>query len=382
MQKYLRELTNTFLHIYKSSKENVFFNFLLRIASFFYFLVYKLRIFLYKFNVLKTEKLEAVVISIGNITTGGTGKTPLVIEIAKHLLNEGYKIAVISRGYKRKITSTNEQATVLVSDSQEIFTNYELSGDEPFLIAKKVPKAIVLVNNKKIAACKAALKLGAEILILDDGYQYIKLKRDENILLLDTESPFDNGHLLPRGKLRELPSEINRASAIVLLNSDKATQEKYLDELKTIKKFAKEIPVFSMNYKIKNFHGLNIKTLVSPNEFTKFKVIAFSGIANSDSFLKSLREINIHPIDYVIYPDHHQYTYDDIKHLVNISKNHNVENIVTTEKDGVKVEELCEASEATFWMSELEINFNSLNFFDELLLNKKKWVKTLIKPKH
>lgn len=381
MQKYLKELTNTFLHIYKSNKENVFFNFLLKIASIFYFIAYKLRIFLYKLNILKTEKLESVVISIGNITTGGTGKTPLVIEITKHLLLEGYKVGVISRGYKRKITSTNEQGTVLVSDGQEIFTNYELSGDEPFLIAKKVPKAMVLVNNKKIEACKSAIKLGAQILILDDGYQYIKLKRDENILLFDTENPFDNGQLLPQGKLRELPDAINRATAIILLNPNNVTQEQYLDELKKIKKLAKDTPIFSMNYRIKNFQGLNIKTVLSPNEFTKFKVISFSGIANPNSFLRSLRENNIHPVDHIIYPDHYHYTYDDVNHLVTIAKKYNIENIVTTEKDALKVEELCEASEATFWTSELEISFNSLNFFDELLLNKKKWLKTLVTPK-
>ena len=126
--------------IYKKYKENKIFEAFLNISSFFYFLAYKTRLLLYKLNIIKTQSLPSVVISIGNITTGGTGKTPLTIETAKYFLNKGYKVAILSRGYKRKKTKNKEN--VLVSDGEEILTNYELSGDEPYLIAKKAPKAI------------------------------------------------------------------------------------------------------------------------------------------------------------------------------------------------------------------------------------------------
>lgn len=374
MQKYLKELTNVFFLIYEKNKENILFRLLLSIASIFYCFVYKLRLLLYKLKFLKTERLGAIVISIGNITCGGTGKTPLTIEVAKHLLNKGYKVAIISRGYKRKITSTREPATILVSDGKDIFTNYDLSGDEPYLIAKKVPKAMVLVNNNKMLAAKGAIRLGAEVIILDDGYQYIKLIRDENILLFDAYHLLNNGHLLPRGKLRETVNEVKRASAIILLNTEKAPKENYFSEINKIKKVAKGIPIFYMNYKITEFHGLNIKTILKPNEISKLKVIAFSGIANPDSFLNSLKENNIQPVEFIIYPDHYTYSFNDIKHIVSIAKRNNIENIITTEKDSVKIEELCEAVEVTFWSAVLELYFNTLNPFDEIFVNKKKWL--------
>ena len=375
MQKYLNKPVTIFWLIYKSNKGNIFFKTVLSFASLFYFLAYKIRLSLYKLNILKKQNISAIVISIGNISSGGTGKTPLTIDIAKYFLKEGYKVAVLSRGYKRKISSKQTDAPILVSDGQEIITDYEVSGDEPYLIAKKVPKAMVLVNKNRYRAGLSAIKLGAEILILDDGYQHIQFNRNENILLLDSYNPFDNGYLLPRGKLRELPDSIKRATAIVLSNSDKSILQE--NDLAKINHFRAAKPVISMKYKVKRFTALNLKKTITTEEAKGLKVIAFCGIGNPQSFLDTLKENKLNIVNFMTFEDHHYYSYDDIKQIIQSASNHKIENIVTTEKDAIKIETLCEAAPVTFWATEIEISWDVPNPYEILFANKSSWRKKI-----
>lgn len=362
MQTYLEKLLMKLLLIYKKIKNNFFIQILLGMFSYIYFLIYKTRLTLYKFNILKTTKLSKTVISIGNITSGGTGKTSLTIEIAKYLIKNNYKVAILSRGYKRKIIE-NKKKVVLVSDGKEILTDHEVSGDEPYLIAKKVREAIVLVGSDKVQLGMSAIKLGAEVLILDDGYQYLKLHRDENILLLDSTKPFDNGHLLPRGLLREKPDSIKRATAIVLTNSNQLLNP---DILKEIKQHATEQPIISMSYKIKKIKGLNIKKEINLEEAQGLKLIAFSGIGNPDSFLNTLKQNNLSIIDHLVFPDHHNYTVHDIQKIIQEAEKHKTENIITTEKDAIKIEWLCESIPLTVWSCEIEIVWDVADPFKHL----------------
>lgn len=368
MLQYFTKLQDIFLHIYRTSKENKFFKIILTVPSFLYLISYKLRFILYKLNIVKSYKLSAYVISIGNITAGGTGKTPVTIELAKYFLNKGYKVAVLSRGYKRK--QTNQKGTILVSDGQELLADFDVSGDEPYLIAKKVPKAIVLVNNDRRGAGISALKLGAEILILDDGFQHLRLKRDENIVLLNSEKPFDNGHLLPKGYLRELPDSIKRATAVLLLNTNGSISSENLNKIKDLITY-KDKPLISFSYRIKQLNALNIKKSIGLAEAKSknMKFIAFSAIANPQSFTDTLKRHGLNILEHIAFEDHHLYNYDDIKKVLQSAQHNKTEDIITTEKDAVKIETLCEASPATFWASEIELVWDTINPFDLILRN-------------
>ncbi|MBI2996811.1 MAG: tetraacyldisaccharide 4'-kinase [Candidatus Melainabacteria bacterium] len=372
MLKYWTKLQKQFFLIYKNNKKNIFLKPFLIFISLIYFLLYKLRLFSYKINILRVSKLDAVVISIGNITLGGSGKTPLVIEIAKYFISLGYKVAVLSRGYKRQLVSNNSSGIVLVSDGEEIFNNYEISGDEPLLIAKKVPKAIVLVSKDRVKAGRSAIRLGAKILILDDGFQHIKLHRDENILLLNDLVDLKNNSLFPAGTLRELPDSINRATAIIITGSD--GEDFKQTNLDKIKKHLKDKPILHMKYNIKQLTGINIKKFLSVKELQGIKFIGICGIANPESFENILKKEGINLVDLITYPDHCNYTIQDIEELIKIARNKNIENIITTEKDAIKLLDLSETVPLTFWSTILEITWDTLNPCEKLFVNKDKWI--------
>ena len=252
----------------------------------------------------------------------------------------------------------------MVSDGNDILSDYEYCGDEPSLIAKKIPKAIVIVGKDRHKTGKAALKLGAQVLILDDGYQYLRLNRNINVLILDCYRPFDNGHLLPLGKLRELPDSVNRANAIILSNSDR----KQLDDstYSRLKKYAQNIPVFKIGYKLTELTGLNTKKSININEAKKLNIMAVCGIGNPDSFIDLLKRHELNVVTYTAYPDHFKYEYDDIKNILNTAEKFNVENIVTTEKDAIKLEELCQAAPISFWSTKLDVTFEDSEIFEKI----------------
>src|SRR3989338_9719501 len=367
MKMSLRNILNIFLNIYNKYKKNKVFIMFLYLFLFIYLIAYKFRELLYDLNLLKKYSIPAYVISIGNITCGGTGKTPFTIETAKYYMSLGYKVAIISRGYMAKIKNVNN--VVLVSDGNELLTEYEICGDEAYLIAKKIPKCIVLVSKNRIEGCKSAIKLGAEIILLDDGYQYLKLNRNKNILLLDSYKPFDNGYLLPLGKLRELPNSIKRATGIILTNTDRKTiNEK---DLLTINKHKKNIPVYKIGYQVQELISLNTKQILNINSLKGTKTIAFSGIGNPESFIELLQRHQINVVDNISFSDHYNYGYNDILRVIETAQKHKIENIITTEKDAVKIEELCQAAPATFWYTKLEVTWDSFDMFEKLFTEDK-----------
>ncbi len=354
-------LLNKCLSIYKKYKNNIYFIFLLKIASYVFFVLYKTRILLYKLNILKSISLPSYVISIGNLTSGGTGKTSLTIEIAKYFISSGFKVAVLSRGYNTK----SENKVTLVSDGTEILTDYDTSGDEAYLIAKKVPKAIVLSGKNRINTGRTAIRLGAEVLILDDGFQYLKLKRNENILILDSYKPFDNGHLLPHGKLRELPDSIKRATAIILSNSNSyKTNDSDFYKIKT---YSSGKPIGKFYYLLNELVALNTKRTLSIKEVKGMKVIAVCGIGNPDSFLDLLRRNEINISNHLIYPDHYNYKITDMQEIIKLALKDKIEDIITTEKDAIKIESLCESAPTTFWTTKTEVMWDSYSTLEAIL---------------
>lgn len=264
------------------------------------------------------------VISIGNISAGGTGKTPFSIMLAKKIIELGYMPCIIGRGYKRKRSSLN-----IISDGKDIIAGIDDAGDEMFMIAKKLPVAVVVDESKSKAAKIAEKKLDIDCIIVDDGFQHRKLERDVDIVLLDDETikkPF----LLPKGRLREPLNSLNRADVIAFgENINSNIIEEYAQNKIWIKTRTEASTVFEI------FSGdiLKGEALMRKME----KCLAVSGLANPSRFYDSLESAGWNIIDHVTFADHHNYSKRDIEIIVKICKDKNINCIITTEKDAVKL---------------------------------------------
>jgi tetraacyldisaccharide 4'-kinase len=296
-----------------------------------YGLVVAVRNFLYDRGIIRQNKLSCPVISVGNITTGGTGKTPMVMTLATILKDEGFRPAILSRGYgggkKEKIN--------IVSNGQKILMGSREAGDEPFLMATKL-KGIPVINGvcRFSTGCYAIEELGANVILLDDGFQHRALYRNVNIVLLDSTSPLGNGRILPCGKLREVPTALNRADIIVFTgnNFDKDEISSLLDYSPVesghiFRAFHK--PLYIIRGKGEDTHSL---------DFLKGKkVFAFAGIGNPSSFIKSLDMLHVDLVGFLPFPDHHAYNGDELEIIRTQATRLDADLILTTEKDGVRL---------------------------------------------
>jgi len=293
--------------------------------------VVRIRSLFYSLGLLKTKTLPCRVISVGNITAGGTGKTPFVMAIAKELTNRGIHVAILSRGYKGKKT-----AGPVVSDGKTVSLSLEESGDEPFLMAQACKEIPVLVGKDRFRNGRLALqRFGVKGLLLDDGFQHLPLHRDINILLVDSHIGFGDHHLLPRGILREPLDHLRRASLFVLTKVEEPETCQPLEE--KIHEIHPSSPVFHSHYEP--------VSLVGPQEEQEElhtlkgkRILALSGIAHSNYFSSMLRKCGMKIVREAIFPDHHLYTTKDLSFLKEKSKG--VDCIVTTEKDMVKLRQL------------------------------------------
>ncbi len=297
--------------------------------SFFYNIGINIKNFLYEKNILKGKKVPAKVICVGNLTTGGVGKTPIVIEIANYL-SKTHKVCVISRGYKGELSS--KKVNIIKDYEKIIISDPKLSGDEPNLIAKNLTYAMLITCADRVKAANYAIeKHDAEIIILDDGFTNRKLKKDVQILLFDAEKMVGNGKLLPAGPLREPIKEIKRADKILVIN--KNTKEFELTE--NIIKF----------FQYKNIEVCNVvpDIIINPKTGEKINkkqknIYAFCAIGQPDSFYNFLKkDFNI--LGITTYSDHHKYTNKNLKELEQDAISRGAEAIITTEKDYVKISE-------------------------------------------
>lgn len=322
------------IHYSENTKlHHLLIKFILAFGTIFYSIAITIRNFLYNIGILPTEKVKAIVISIGNLTTGGTGKTPITAEIAKLCVKSGKKTVIISRGYGGKLSSKEIN---LVSDGKKIFLTPEESGDEPFWLALNVKKAGVIICKDRVKAAKWAIEnLKVKIIILDDGYQYRGLERDLNILLIDGHKKFGNEMLLPAGPLREPKSEARRANKIIVVNKFPYNEESirgcraYARHL--IKLYDKE--VFGCNLTASGVHN----ALTNIPIFHQRNVLAFTGIAQPESFFDSLKIHNHNIVKKIEFSDHHAYSQEDFQKIINEAKISGADLIVTTEKDMVKL---------------------------------------------
>jgi len=284
----------------------------------------------YALDLLKTRTLPCPVISIGNITVGGTGKTPLVMTLAKVLMGRGISVAVLSRGYKR--TGTSE---AVVSDGESLFLSPEASGDEPFLIAQVCKGVPVLVGKDRFATGRVALeRFAMKGLLLDDGYQHLPLHRDLDILLIDSHIGFGDQNLLPRGILREPLSHLRRAHLFLFTKVDDLEAPRPLE--KQIHEIHPQAQVFHSHYQPTSLVGPHGEEELG--SLKGKKVLALSGIANPDSFSSLLRKCGMEVAGELIFPDHHFYGPKDLSSIEGKSKG--VDWIVTTEKDMLKLQRL------------------------------------------
>ncbi len=319
---------------------------LLTLLSHIYRLIWGIRKWFYHTGILRTRKLPCPVICVGNLTTGGTGKTPAVIAITGIInkmgmprrktnvchpeLDSGSQIAVLSRGYKRKSTVP----ILVVSDGKSILATPEESGDEPYLIASSVKNIRVVVGaNRYKSGIHSVTHTGANIFILDDGYQHIQLHRDINILLIDASNPFGNGHMLPRGILREPLNGISRAHCVIVTRANEAAKGSIAA---IVRKYNPDAPLFYASYKaddITDPDGLSygVDTLYGK------KVFIFSGIANPESFRKSVENIGGTVVGESSYPDHYWYSNDDLRAIIKDASDLSAEAVITTTKDAVRL---------------------------------------------
>lgn len=267
-------------------------------------------------------KIDAHVISIGNITAGGTGKTPAVIERAQAELDKGKKVGILTRGYHAQ--SGNRTVVSAQVSSEDRFAEL---GDEAALLLKRVPGVTVFKGADRIHTARLAVEQhGCDVLILDDGFQYVPLHRDENILIIDATNPFGNGHLLPRGILREPVDATERASEVILTRCDQAKEIASIIE--TLHTHAPDIPVRTTSHEASGLWQVNSGTEWSLDRLHEQSVKAACALGNPEAFLATLNGLGVSVTEFHAYPDHARIPDE----LVNTD-----EMLVVTEKDAMRM---------------------------------------------
>ena len=351
--------------ITENRKDRLFsFGSFLFMASLVYGGIVKLREFCYKAGIIKSKRLPCTIISIGNITVGGTGKTPMTIKVAQIIRNLGYKVAIISRGYKGGAEKTGG----IVSNGHTILMEPDKAGDEPFMMASKLKDIPVVVGQNRFeAGCLTIQEFNPDVIVLDDAFQHLNQKRDIDIVLLDCGHPFGNNYLLPRGILREPISALKRGDTFVLTRSDSAPDYIRQVTVDKIKNLAPGKPVFRSFYVPNLYKPVNNKNSMSGIELQNFdsgllhgrRVVAFSGLAGNNDFRRTVESLKCDLIDFFEFPDHHKYTKTDLQTIMQSSINAQAEFILTTEKDYVRI------SGETSWPVELVVVGIELSLGDD-----------------
>lgn len=289
------------------------------------------RLLLYRLGIRKTKRLSCFVLAIGNITAGGTGKTPMTVHVAKMLLEAGYKTVIISRGYKRK----SGQAVRVVSDGDAIRCDVREAGDEAYMMASSVKCPVIVGKNRYYAGRLAVEKFNPDVILLDDAFQHLALEQDLKVLLLDSRQPFGNGALLPRGPLREPVESIERSDAVVMT---RGAQEGKTPVHPRVKKAG--LPVFQTSHQPKisrsMVNGAESRLKAYDSSSCK-KIFLFSAVANNDLFLHSCRKLGFRISGHLEFSDHFWYTDRDLERILTRSRETGADCIGTTEKDYVKI---------------------------------------------
>jgi tetraacyldisaccharide 4'-kinase len=289
--------------------------FVLGAVALIYGLVMRGRNLLYAIGILRSRRASVPVISIGNLTTGGTGKTPLVIWLCNYLRNNGLHCSILTRGYK---------------------TQPDQITDEPALLAKACLDTDVIVNPNRVAGAQKAVSVyQAQALVLDDGFQHRRLKRDLDIVAVDATCPFGYGRVLPAGLLREPKGGLSRADAVIITRFDQADAEQMQQLEMKIQKISPNITIAKAAHKhtgAVTFQNEKLNLV----ELRSKKIFAFCGIGNPDAFFRCLEQNGLSLIETQIFDDHHSYTQDEMKQIFERAQSCGAEMILCTQKDWVK----------------------------------------------
>jgi tetraacyldisaccharide 4'-kinase len=321
-----------FLHDRPKSLRGRFYFSVLKFLSFFFITGWWVKKASYRSGLLRRKRLTCPVVSVGNITTGGTGKTPVVISLAQYFSGQGKRVAVLSRGYRRR-----SAGLVWVSDGKTILADADEGGDEPMLIAQSVPEAAVLVCKDRYKAGQEALeRFKPDLVILDDGYQRrFELHRDLDILVVDGINPFSTGWVLPAGLLREPVTALAEADVIVL---NKINLARSAEDIRTV--LTRHNPrayLVESCYKplvLRDFHS---RKEVKPSVLDRASVGAFSGVANPLSFIRTLADLKVLVRHSYSLKDHFHYTKERLEAILEDAKLRGLQYLITTQKDEVKL---------------------------------------------
>jgi tetraacyldisaccharide 4'-kinase len=289
-----------------------------------YALILRGRAVAYRLGIFASYRLPVPVISVGNITLGGTGKTPMVVWLAQYLMRRGKRVAVLSRGYG----GSAEGEIRIVSDGTTVFLSPEEAGDEPCLLARKLPGLLVVIGADRYRAGLLALKeLKPDIFILDDGYQHLRLKRDLNILLMDAAHPFANGYTLPAGFLREAPAACSRSDLVVYTRC----AEPGTPDLFPLK------PSLWTSHTLSGLVPIQGGKRLGFDELKEERITAFSGIADPGAFFDLLESCGVRLTATLSFADHASYGDEEVAAICRLKVASRSTLLITTEKDAVKL---------------------------------------------
>lgn len=289
----------------------------------------------YNTGVRRRYRLPVPVVAIGNLSSGGTGKTPMAALVARNLHNAGKRVALLSRGHGG--SGESGYSSRIVSDGQRILLGPEEAGDEPVLLARLLPGVPVVVGRDRRRSGRLALSFfRPEVLVCDDALQYWQLHRDLDIVLLDARHPFDNGYVLPRGLLREPPSHLSRAGVVVLTRADRVPQNELAATVARVQKLAPRAEVLTARHAPLGWVPESDGSILAVSALEGLPVLAFSGIADGDAFAQTVQNLGANVVVRRDFGDHHAYTPGDIAELTRDAQAPNIRAAVTTEKDLVK----------------------------------------------
>ena len=309
---------------------------------------------LYENGWLKSKNLGVPVVSVGNLTVGGTGKTPLVALVARMLAAQNHKVCILTRGYKRR----NPNERVVVSDGAQILTDAQNAGDEPFELAEKLLKtaAVIADKNRFEAGIWARENLNSTAFVLDDGFQHYQLKRDLDIVCIDATNPFGNNRILPAGILREPIAALNRADLIVITRADLVEKS----QISNLKSQISNLPILEAQNTI-----TAITEISDFQQSPKSKALAFCALGNPNNFYETLRRANFELMATQNFADHHVYTQANVDSIEKRARENGAEILLTTAKDAVKLREM--KFDLPCFVVEIEAKLDDENLLREML---------------
>ena len=325
--------------------ENRLYQVLLFPCSLIYGIIIWIRNKLYDKNIFRSLKInECKLISVGNISVGGTGKTPVIKFLAGYLSDRGYKIAILSRGYRR-----NSKGTVIVSDGKQILAGLAEAGDEPFLLAHQLKNIPVVVEVNRYVGAKTIQDIfNPHIILLDDAYQHRRLHRDFDIVLVDASVGFGRKLLLPAGFLREPVKNLNRADLIWFTRID---QSNNFDKLASQVKRYTSSPMLTSEHRVKSIIQAKTNKQFQISHLNQKRVLLFSGIAYPPSFEKTVNGLGAKVVHHLIFSDHYQYQQKDITKIIKKAANFGADIILTTEKDFIRIINLIQNINNLFYVT-------------------------------